>query len=94
LPPRHGPALYSVDLSGIDYFRGDFSFTSRISFPLIEGAQKQNINIWSIYAPDDGHRSRDSSASPSASELSQLSERPAEKPNISLWAARHVEALF
>src|SRR5712664_40193 len=44
--------------SGIDYFRGDFSFTSPDLSPAIERAQKQNINIWSIYAPDDGHRSR------------------------------------
>src|SRR6267378_7037053 len=43
--------------SGIDYFRGDFSFTSPDLSPAIERAQKQNINIWSIYAPDDGHRS-------------------------------------
>ncbi len=61
--------------SGIDYFRGDFSFTSPDLSPAIERAQKQNINIWSIYAPDDGHRSsRFFRVSRAQANLSQLSE--------------------
>src|SRR5258708_11271284 len=61
--------------SGIDYFRGDFSFTSPDLSPTIERAQKQNINIWSIYAPDDGHTSgRFFRVSRAQSNLSQLSD--------------------
>src|SRR4029077_21288182 len=44
--------------SGIDYFRGGFDPKSPDLDPTIERAQKQNINIWSIYAPDSGHRAR------------------------------------
>lgn len=43
--------------SGIDYFHGNFP-TSPDLDTTIEHAQKQNINIWSIYFPDAGHRSR------------------------------------
>jgi hypothetical protein len=46
--------------SGIDYFRGDFGPTSPDLDPVIEHGQKQNINVWSIYAPDARHRSRNS----------------------------------
>jgi len=61
--------------SGIDHFRGDFSFTSPDLSPAIERAQKQNINIWSIYAPDDGHRSsRFFRVSRAQANLSQLSD--------------------
>src|SRR6266481_4481197 len=61
--------------SGIDYSRGDFSFTSPDLDPAIERAQKQNINIWSIYAPDAAHRSRGFfRASTAQSNLSQLSD--------------------
>jgi hypothetical protein len=44
--------------SGIDYFRGDFGTTSPDLDSTISRAQKQNINIWTIYAPDAGHRAR------------------------------------
>jgi len=44
--------------SGIDYFRSGFGPKSPDLDPAIERAQKQNINIWSIYAPDAGHSSR------------------------------------
>jgi hypothetical protein len=44
--------------SGIDYFRGGFDFRSPDLDSTISRAQKQNINIWSIYAPDAGHRAR------------------------------------
>jgi hypothetical protein len=43
--------------SGIDYFHGNFP-TSPDLDTTIEHAQKQNINVWSIYYPDSGHRSR------------------------------------
>jgi len=61
--------------SGIDYFRGGFGPKSPDLDPAIERAQKQNINIWSIYAPDEGHRSRGFfRASNAQSNLSQLSD--------------------
>jgi len=44
--------------SGIDYFRGGFSLRSPDLDSVISRAQKQNINIWTIYAPDAGHRGR------------------------------------
>jgi hypothetical protein len=44
--------------SGIDYFRGDFWIRPTDLDSVISRAQKQNINIWSIYAPDEGHRAR------------------------------------
>jgi hypothetical protein len=61
--------------SGIDYFRGGFGPKSPDLDPVIERAQKQNINIWSIYAPDAGHSSRGFfRASTAQSNLSQLSD--------------------
>ena len=61
--------------SGVDYFRGGFGPKSPDLDPVIEHAQKQNINIWSIYAPDAGHRSRGFfRASTAQSNLSQLSD--------------------
>jgi hypothetical protein len=56
-PDRRSILLIS---SGIDYFHGDFGPTSPDLDPVIEHAQKQNINVWSIYAPDARHRSRNS----------------------------------
>lgn len=45
--------------SGIDYFRGGgFGPIYPDVDPLIERAQRQNTNIWSIYYPSAGHRGR------------------------------------
>jgi len=41
--------------SGIDYFRGSFDPVDPDVDTAIEHAQKKNINIWTIYAPDAGH---------------------------------------
>jgi len=61
--------------SGIDYFRGDFGFRSPDLDSTISRAQKQNINIWTIYAPDAGHRARGFFlAFRAQSNLSQLSD--------------------
>jgi VWFA-related protein len=61
--------------SGIDYFRGNFSPTSPDLDSTISRAQKQNINVWSIYAPDAGHRSRGFfRISRAQANLSQLAE--------------------
>ena len=43
--------------SGIDYLRGNFPSSTDLD-STTERAQKQNINIWSIYSPDRGRRSR------------------------------------
>jgi hypothetical protein len=44
--------------SGIDYFRGNFGLRSPDLDSTIERAQKDNINIWTIYSPDEGHQGR------------------------------------
>jgi hypothetical protein len=61
--------------SGIDYFRGGFDPRSPDLDPTIQRAQKQNINVWSIYAPDAGHRARGFFlATRAQSNLSQLAD--------------------
>jgi len=61
--------------SGIDYFRGGFDFKSPDLDSTISRAQKQNINVWTIYAPDAGHRGRGFFLiSRAQSNLSQLSD--------------------
>jgi hypothetical protein len=61
--------------SGIDYLRGNFSPTSPDLEPTIERAQKANINIWTLYAPDAGHSGRGLfRVSNAQSELSQVSD--------------------
>ena len=61
--------------SGIDYFRGGFDFRSPDLDSTISRAQKQNINVWTIYAPDAGHRGRGFFiANRAQSNLSQLSD--------------------
>ncbi len=60
--------------SGIDYFRGMDPGNQDVS-TTIEHAQKQNINIWTIYAPDAGHfRRRNYWLFLSQSFLSRISE--------------------
>jgi hypothetical protein len=54
--PRRSILLIS---SGIDYFRGGgFGVFSPDLDPLIQRAERQNTNIWSIYYPSSGHRGR------------------------------------
>jgi len=61
--------------SGIDYLRGNFDLRSPDLDSTISRAQKQNINIWTIYAPDAGHRGRGFFlVSRAQSNLSQLSD--------------------
>jgi len=61
--------------SGIDYFRGNFGTLNPDLDTTIEHAQKQNINIWTIYAPDAGHFGRGFFRVNNAqSNLSQLSD--------------------
>jgi VWFA-related protein len=44
--------------SGIDYFRGGFDPIDPDLDTTIEHAQKQNVNVWTIYYPDGGHLGR------------------------------------
>lgn len=61
--------------SGIDYFRGNFGPISPDVDPTIEDAQKNNINIWTIYGPDAGHGGRGFFRVNNAqSQLSEVSE--------------------
>jgi len=44
--------------SGIDNFRGRFGPIYPDVDTAISAAEKGNINLWSIYSPDSGHRGR------------------------------------
>jgi VWFA-related protein len=44
--------------SGVDYFRGSFDPVDPDLESTIERAQKENINVWTIYYPDAGHVGR------------------------------------
>jgi hypothetical protein len=60
--------------SGIDYFHGNFPESPDLQ-STYERAQKENINIWSIYYPDAGHLgSRWFRAFRGQNDLSQLAE--------------------
>ncbi len=60
--------------SGIDYFHGNFP-TSPDLDAVVQRAQKENINIWSIYYPDAGHAGRGFfRASRAQSDLSQVAD--------------------
>jgi VWFA-related protein len=41
--------------SGIDYFRGGFDPVDPDLQSTIERAQKENVNVWTIYYPGEGH---------------------------------------
>lgn len=59
--------------SGIDYFHGNFPESPDVE-STYERAQKENINIWSIYYPDAGHLGRGFRAFRGQSDLSRLAE--------------------
>ena len=44
--------------SGVDYFRGSFDPIDPDLDSTIGRAQKENINVWTIYYPDEGHVGR------------------------------------
>jgi hypothetical protein len=61
--------------SGIDYFRGGFDPVDPDLDTTIEHAQKENVNIWTIYYPSEGHLGRGFFRAFNAqSNLSRLSE--------------------
>jgi len=75
LPPSADRRSILLISSGIDYFRGDFGTRSPDLDSTISRAQKQNSNVWTIYAPDAGHRARGFFLTFRAqSSLSQLSD--------------------
>src|SRR6266702_4871353 len=74
-PPSADRRSILLISSGIDYLRGNFDLKSPDLDSTIGRAQKQNINIWTIYAPDAGHRGRGFFlVSRAQSNLSQLSD--------------------
>jgi VWFA-related protein len=61
--------------SGVDYFRGGFDPVDPDLDSTISRAQKENVNVWTVYYPDDGHLGRRSFRAFNAqSNLSRLSE--------------------
>jgi hypothetical protein len=62
--------------SGIDYFRGSWDPVDPDLDSTVQRAQKQNTNIWTIYAPDAGHFGRrEFRAFNAQSNLSRLSDQ-------------------
>jgi hypothetical protein len=57
-PSTGDPRSLLLISSGIDYFRGGFGPISPDVDTAVSIAEKGNINIWSVYSPDSGHRSR------------------------------------
>jgi hypothetical protein len=57
-PSTGDPRSLLLISSGIDHFRGDFGPFYPDVDTAISIAEKGNINLWSIYSPDSGHRSR------------------------------------
>lgn len=57
-PSTGDPRSLLLISSGIDYFRGSFGPIYPDVDTAISIAEKSNINLWSIYSPDSGHRSR------------------------------------
>lgn len=57
-PSTGDPRSLLLISSGIDYFRGSFGPIYPDVDTAISIAEKGNINLWSIYSPDSGHRSR------------------------------------
>jgi hypothetical protein len=44
--------------AGIDYFRGGWGLQNPDVDSAISRAEKENINVWTVYAPDNFHRGR------------------------------------
>ncbi|HEY2548003.1 MAG TPA: hypothetical protein VGI46_18170 [Candidatus Acidoferrum sp.] len=61
--------------SGIDYFRGGPATLDPDLDTTIARAQKQNINIWTIYVPDSGRRVRGFRAFDWQSNLDRISQQ-------------------
>jgi hypothetical protein len=74
-PATGDPRSLLLISSGIDYFRAGFGPIYPDVDTAISIAEKGNINLWSIYAPGSGHRSRSFFLANNAqNNLSKLSE--------------------
>jgi hypothetical protein len=82
--------------SGIDYFRGGPATLDPDLDTAIARAQKKNVNIWTIYAPDSGRRGRGSfRAFNWQSNLDRLSqETGAESYSLGLGAPVNLKPYF
>jgi hypothetical protein len=82
--------------SGIDYFRGGPATLDPDLDTAIARAQKKNVNIWTIYAPDSGSRGRGSfRAFNWQSNLDRLSqETGAESYSLGLGAPVNLKPYF
>jgi len=82
--------------SGIDYFRGGPATLDPDLDTTIARAQKQNINVWTIYAPDSGRRGRGSfRAFNWQSNLDRLSQQTgAESYSLGLEALVNLKPYF
>ena len=58
LPDTGGRRSVLLISSGIDYFRGSFGPYYPDVDTAVSNAQRSNVNLWSIYSPTVGHRSR------------------------------------
>ena len=58
LPNTGGRRSVLLISSGIDYFRGSFGPYYPDVDTAVTNAQRSNVNLWSIYSPTVGHRSR------------------------------------
>jgi len=58
LPETGGRRSVLLISSGIDYFRGSFGPFYPDVDTAVSHAQRANVNLWSIYSPTAGHRSR------------------------------------
>ena len=58
LPDTGGRRSVLLISSGIDYFRGSFGPYYPDVDTAVSNAQRSNVNLWSIYSPTAGHRSR------------------------------------
>jgi VWFA-related protein len=82
--------------SGVDYFRGGPATLDPDLDTTIARAQKKNVNIWTIYAPDSGRRGRGSfRAFNWQSNLDRLSqETGAESYSLGLGAPVNLKPYF
>ena len=81
--------------SGVDYFRGGPATLDPDLDTTVAHAQKQNINIWTIYAPDSGRRRGGFSAFNWQSNLDRISQRTgAESYSLGLGMPVNLQPYF
>ena len=81
--------------SGVDYFRGGPATLDPDLDTVIARAQKQNINIWTIYFPDAGRRRRGFAAFNWQSNLDRISQQTgAESYSLGLGTPVNLKPYF